>query len=94
MPCCSPVSFQNHDLAFAAHISDHRLATLIHVHMLDTVINGDKLHTGIHLGGDKCQIAREAVQFGNHKLRPKLLARREGRQELLNCFIARSNDRT
>jgi hypothetical protein len=28
-------SSQNHDLAFAAHISDHRLTALIHMHMLD-----------------------------------------------------------
>ena len=26
---------QNHDLAFAVHIPDHRLAALIHMHMLD-----------------------------------------------------------
>ena len=46
------------------------------------VIDGDELDTGIHQRGNKCQIAREAIELGDHKLRPMLFAGRECRHEL------------
>src|SRR5437867_13256814 len=56
------------------------------------IVYCDELHSGVRKSGDKCEISRQTVQFGNDEPGLQLLAGREGLRQFRPIIVLSALD--